>query len=100
MSDHIIGDEREGNAAAMQLPGGEARALKIGARFGNENVDFLSLFERDTNYAEGGTDTAGCKRASIALGHHLAVAWHEFCPITADGFVGGFLFKMNLLGLG
>ncbi len=55
---HIVGDEREGNAAAMQLPGGEACALEIGARFRNQDVDFFSLFERHANHAEGRADSA------------------------------------------
>ena len=43
---HVVGDERERDAAFVEFPGGEARALKIGTRFGNEDVKFLSLLER------------------------------------------------------
>jgi hypothetical protein len=28
----------------------------------------------------------------------LAFAGHEFCAVAADGFVGGFLFQVDLLG--
>src|SRR5690242_633984 len=83
----------------MQFPGGESRALKIGARFRYEHVDFLSLFERDANYAEGGADSGGGEGSSITLRHDLAFAWHEFGAVATDGFVGGFLFKVDLLGL-
>jgi hypothetical protein len=38
VTDHVVGYEREGDAAFVQLPGGEARALEIGARFGHEDV--------------------------------------------------------------
>src|SRR6267154_3682733 len=32
---HVVGDQGEGDAAAVKLPGGQARALEIGARFGD-----------------------------------------------------------------
>src|SRR5713101_3199578 len=37
VADHVVGDERERNAAFVELPRGEARALEIGARFGNQD---------------------------------------------------------------
>src|SRR6266404_2092700 len=82
----------------MKLPGGEARALEIGARFRNQDVDFPSLFECDANYAESGADAAGGQGSGIALRHDLAFARHEIGAVTADGLVGRFLFEMDLLG--
>src|SRR5713226_9937987 len=52
VTNHIVGDERQGDAALVQFPGGEARALKIGARFRHKHVQFFPLFERHANYAE------------------------------------------------
>src|SRR5215467_2185932 len=40
---HIVCDERERNIAAIEFPGGEARTLKIWARFGNVDVELLAL---------------------------------------------------------
>src|SRR5258708_3151373 len=53
---HIVGDERERDAAFVELPGGEARALEIGARFGHEDVELAALFEPDPNAAHPGPD--------------------------------------------
>src|SRR5713226_5269885 len=35
---HVVGDERKRNAALLELPGGEARTLNIGASFRNKDV--------------------------------------------------------------
>src|SRR5438445_5219973 len=97
MTDHVVGDERERDAAFVEFPGSEARALKIRARFGNEDVEFFPLFECDADDPESGADPGGGERAGVALGHDAAVAGHEFRAKAADGFVSGLFFEMNLL---
>src|SRR5579884_2505325 len=74
VSDHVVRDEREGNAAAVELPGGEARALKIGARFRNEDVQLLALLDGNLDDAESGADAAGGEGAGVALSHDPAFA--------------------------
>ena len=98
VSNHIIGDKREGDAAFVQFPGGEARALEVGPSFGDEDVEFFALFKGNTDDAEGGADAASGERASVALGHDVAFAGHEFSAEPADGFVDGLFFEMNQLG--
>ena len=98
VADHVVGDERERNAAFVEFPRGEARALQIGARFRDEDVELFALLDGDAEYAERGADAAGGESAGVALRHDLAVGGHEFRAEAADGFVGGFLFEMNLLG--
>src|SRR5580704_7281414 len=62
---HIVGDERERYAATMKLPGRKARALKIRASLGHEDVELVSLLNRDANHAQRGADTAGGQRAGV-----------------------------------
>src|ERR1700674_5160848 len=40
---HIVRDERKRNAAFVKFPGGEAGALKIGARLRHKDVDLFAL---------------------------------------------------------
>jgi hypothetical protein len=81
----------------VEFPSGEARALKVGARFGNEDVEIFALFDRDAKDAEGGADACGCERSGVALSHDAAFARHEFGAEAAHGFVGGFFLEVNLL---
>src|SRR6266581_4813142 len=97
VTDHVVGDERKRNAALLELPGGEARALKIWARFRNKDVQLSALLEGDADNAERRADAARGERAGVALGHDLAFTRHEFRAEAADGFVGGALFEMDLL---
>ena len=71
MADHVVGDQGERDAAAVKLPGSQARALQVRPRFGHENVQFLSLLEGDPDHAERRSDAAGGKRAGVALRHDL-----------------------------
>jgi len=82
----------------VKFPGSEAGALKIRARFRHKDVDLFALFERDADDAKRAADAAGSERAGVALRHDLAFPGHEFRAEVADGFVGGALFEMNLLG--
>src|SRR5690348_15640020 len=91
---HIVGDERKRDAALVEFPGGEARALEIGTCFGNQDVDFLALFEGDADYAKSRADSARGERAGIALSHHMAASRHEFRTKAANGFVSGFFFQV------
>ena len=100
VADHVVGDECERDAALVKLPGGEARALKIGAGFGDEDVEFFALVDGDANDAESGANAAGGESAGVALGHDVPVARHEFGAEAGDGFIGGALFEMDLLGFG
>src|SRR6266487_2611434 len=97
VTNHVVGDERKRNAALVELPGGEARTLKIRASFRNKDVQLSALLEGDTDNAEGRADAACGERAGVALGHDLAFTRHEFRAVAADGFVGGALFEMDLL---
>src|SRR5262249_10925193 len=100
VADHVVGDEREGNAAFVELPSGEARALQVRARFGHEHVEVAALLDGDADDPESGADATGGEGARVALGHDLAVPRHEFGAEAADGLVGGLLFQMDLLGFG
>jgi len=51
MADHVVGNERERNAAFVEFPRGEAGALQIGTRFGHEDVQLLALLVSDTDDA-------------------------------------------------
>src|SRR6266568_8239461 len=97
VTDHVVGDERKRNAAFVKFPRRETCPLQIGTCFGHEDVNLSSLFECNANYAERRADAARGERAGVALGHDLAFTRHEFRAVTADGFVGGALFEMNLL---
>src|SRR6266702_3469063 len=97
VTDHVVGDERKRNATFVELPGREARALKIGSSFRNKDVQLSALLEGDADNAERRADAARGERAGVALGHDLAFTRHEFRAVAADGSVGGALFEMNLL---
>src|SRR6266702_4287531 len=97
VTDHVVGDERKRNATFVELPGREARALKIGSSFRNKDVQLSALLEGDADNAERRADAARGERAGVALGHDLAFTRHEFRAEAADGFVGGALFEMDLL---
>src|SRR5262249_21048058 len=99
MADHVVGDQRQRNAAAMQLPSRQARALQIRARLRDQYVEALALLDGNANHAEGCTDAGGGERTSIAFGPHTALAGHELGTEAANGLVDGFLFKVNLLSL-
>ncbi len=99
VADHVVGDERERDAAFVEFPRGEARALKIRARFGNEDVKLFALLDRNAKDAERRADACRRERARVALRHHAAFAGHEFGAETAHRFVGRFLLKMDLLRL-
>src|SRR5262249_27485265 len=73
VADHVVGDEREGNAAFVELPSGEARALQVRARFGHEHVEVAALLDGDADDPESGADATGGEGARVALGHDLAV---------------------------
>src|SRR2546427_7559294 len=72
VADHVVGDERERDAAFVEFPGGEAGALEIGARFRHKNVGFFALFLGDADDAKRGADAPGGGCAGGALGHNLA----------------------------
>ncbi len=72
MADHVVGDQGKRNAAAVKLPGSQARSLQVRPRLRHENVQFLSLLEGDPDHAERRSDAAGGKRAGVALRHDLA----------------------------
>jgi len=93
MAHHVVGDQGERDAAFVEFPGGEARALKVRTRFRNENVELFPLFESDADDAEGGADAGGGERAGVALRHDAAVARHEFGAEMADGFVSAFFSR-------
>jgi len=95
---HIVRDERERDAAFVKFPGGEAGALKIGARFRHKDVDLFCPVRTRRDDAKRAADAAGGERAGVALRHDLAFAGHEFRAEAADGFVGSAFFEMNLLG--
>src|SRR6058998_875937 len=63
VTDHVVGDERKRNTGLVELPGGEARALKIWARFRNKDVQLSALLEGDTDNAERRADAARGERA-------------------------------------
>ena len=89
MADHVVGDQRERNAVFVKLPGGEARALQIRTRFGDEHFERAAVFDGHANHAERGTDAGGGERAGIALRHHAAVVRHQLGAEFADGAIGG-----------
>ena len=72
--------------------------MEIRAGFRDQNVKLAALFEGNADHAKSGADAAGGKGASVALGHHLTVAGHQFGAEAADGFVGGPLFGVNGFG--
>src|SRR5208282_6760394 len=78
MAHHVVGDERERDAAAVELPGRKPRTLEIRPRFRHKDVQFAALLEGYANHAERSADAGGGERARIALGHHLALFGHEF----------------------
>src|SRR5208283_5108395 len=41
VADHIVRDEREGNAAAVEFPGGEAGTLQVGARLRHQHAQLV-----------------------------------------------------------
>src|SRR5271154_2083905 len=84
----------------MELPGCQARTLKIWARFGHEDFDFASALDGHANYAECCAYSAGGERAGIALRHYAAGLRHEFRAEAADGFVGVAALLMNLQRFG
>src|SRR5580692_6572602 len=58
VADHVVRDESERDAAFVKLPGSEARALQIGARFGHEDVQLFALLEGDADDAQRSADAA------------------------------------------
>ena len=61
-------------------------------------MELSPLFERHADDTESCADAAGGQCSGVALRHDLALAGHEFRAKAADGFVGSFFLKMDLLG--
>src|SRR6202000_3358534 len=97
VSDHVVGDKREWDAAFVEFPCSQARSLKVRARFWTKNVQLFALLDRDAKDAERCADARRCERAGVALGHHAAFAWHEFGAKPPHSFIRRFLLQMNLL---
>src|ERR1700675_4524704 len=77
VADHVVCDQREGNAILMKFPGSESRTLEIRPRFGDEQFELGTGFDPHANHAEGGANSTCGERAGIALSHHTAGFWHE-----------------------
>src|SRR6266571_460539 len=89
VTDHVVGDERKRNAALVELPGGEARALEIRARFGHEDVNLSSLFECNVQYAERGAHGGGDADGGSAADDHFADGFGDVAVVGVG--VGDFL---------
>src|SRR3970282_3032349 len=68
LSRGAIHDEREGDAVALELPGGEARALQQGASLRGVHALELALLPGGADDAQGGAVAAGGQRARVAVG--------------------------------
>ena len=63
----VVGDEVKGDAALVQLPGGEARALQSGAGFINQHVNLFTLLVGGENDAQRRAPIHGGQSAGIAV---------------------------------
>ena len=80
---HVVGDERDVDAALVQLPRGQPRALQERARLVGEDVDAALLLVRGADDAERGAVAAGGQRAGVAVREHAALR-QERRAVLAD----------------
>src|SRR5256884_3016988 len=65
---HVVGDERERDAAFVEFPGGEAGALGIGARFRHKDGEVFALFIGGADDAKRGAGASRCQGGGVGLG--------------------------------
>ena len=87
MPHHIVGDQGEGDAVLVKLPGGEARTLQIWPGFRNDHFDSVAAFDCHADDSQGSADAGSCKSTSVALGHDAAALGQEFGAESSDTFV-------------
>jgi len=86
VADHVVGDEREGDAAFVEFPGGEAGAPGDRGAFLRHKTWSFALFIGDANDAK-----ARCRLPPVASAPALhwvitlAFAGHKFRAEAADG---------------
>src|SRR6185437_16250706 len=82
------------------FPGGEARALQVGAGLVGEDVDLVAALDGSTDDAERGAVAAGGEGSGVAVGEDGALLGEEGCSVCSHLFAGGDVFVVHLPGLG
>ena len=97
---HVVGDQRQRDAGALQLPGGEARALQHGARLVHVDVEALAGLVGDEDRRERGAHAGGGERAGVAVGQQRVAVGDQLGAEAAHRATGGGVFGGDGVRLG
>jgi len=97
---HVVAEDGGGDVVVEELPGGEARALEVGASLVGEDVDLVAPLDGGADDTEGGAIAAGGEGSGIAVGEDGAFLRKEGCSVGSHGLAGGDVFVVHAAGLG
>src|SRR3990172_2179151 len=84
----LIHDEREGDAVALELPGGEPRPLQERASLRGVHALELALLPGGADDAQRGAVAAGGQRAGVAGGEQRDAVGEQGRAVGADAAAG------------
>ena len=97
---HPVGEDGDGDAVPLELPGGEARPLEERAGLVGEDVLEPSRLPGGPHDPERGPVGRGGQRAGVAVGEHAGLGRQERRPQRPDAAAGGLVLVADGVGLG
>ena len=89
---------RRGNGILHQLPGGQPRALEIGACLVGEHVDIMAALHGRANDAKRCAVAAGGQGSRVAVSQDGALLRQQVCAVRAERFALGDVLVVQPLG--
>ena len=96
---HVVADQSDGDAAALELPGGQPGTLEQRPGLVGKDMHGRALLMGGEDHGEGGAVIGGCQAAGVAVRQNAVPRPDQRCPEPADCAAHRAVFLVDVPGL-